>query len=185
MTDDLFFDTDCLSSFLWINDTNLLEQLYGGRIIIPGPVYQELSNPSIPHIRIRADALLHKSIATVQQIETDKEEYQLYRQLLRATSGIKAIGKGEAAGIALAKTYNGILASNNWRDIAHYIYKYNLKHIDTGHILLEGLSQGFITEDQGNTIWQQMINKNRKLPSATFSQYLEKINDISNREDFL
>lgn len=28
MTDDLFFDTDCLSAFLWINKTNILHELY-------------------------------------------------------------------------------------------------------------------------------------------------------------
>lgn len=29
MTDELFFDTDCLSAFLWINGTNILHELYG------------------------------------------------------------------------------------------------------------------------------------------------------------
>ena len=58
MTDDLFFDTDCLSAFLWINDTNILHELYGGRIVLPEPVYQELSNPCIPHIGQRTDLLL-------------------------------------------------------------------------------------------------------------------------------
>lgn len=58
MTDDLFFDTDCLSAFLWINDTNILHELYGGRIVLPEPVYQELSNSCIPHIGQRTDLLL-------------------------------------------------------------------------------------------------------------------------------
>ena len=58
MTDDFFFDTDCLSAFLWINDTNILHELYGGRIVLPEPVYQELSNPCIPHIGQRTDLLL-------------------------------------------------------------------------------------------------------------------------------
>ena len=58
MTDDLFFDTDCLSAFLWINDTNILHELYGGRIVLPEPAYQELSNPCIPHIGQRTDLLL-------------------------------------------------------------------------------------------------------------------------------
>lgn len=35
MTNSLFFDTDCLSSFLRINDTNILHELYGGRIVLP------------------------------------------------------------------------------------------------------------------------------------------------------
>ena len=58
MTDDLFFDTDCLSAFLWINDTNILHELDGGRSVLPEPVYQELSNPCIPHIGQRTDLLL-------------------------------------------------------------------------------------------------------------------------------
>lgn len=173
MTNHLFFDTDCLSAFLWINDTNLLEQLYGGKIIFPGPVYQELSNPSIPQIKKRADILISKKFASIKQIETDKDEYNLYRTLVKGTKKEKAIGKGEAAGIALAKTYNGILASNNWKDIAFYVKKYDLKHIDTGAILVEGLEKELITEVQGNTIWEQMLNKNRMLPEKTFSDYLK------------
>ena len=43
----------------------------------------------------------------------DTEEYKLYESLVRGEKGEKSIGRGEAGGIALAKTYNGILASNN------------------------------------------------------------------------
>ncbi len=51
MTKKLFFDTDCLTSFLWVNQEDLLLRLYPGRIIIPNEVAAELSNPCIPHIR--------------------------------------------------------------------------------------------------------------------------------------
>jgi hypothetical protein len=37
MTSDLFFDTDCLSSFLWVKNENILLQLYPGRIVLPQP----------------------------------------------------------------------------------------------------------------------------------------------------
>lgn len=77
MTENLFFDTDCLSAFLWINDTNVLETLYGGKIILPEPVYQELSNPSIPHIKRRADSFINSNVAKVQQINMGTEEYEL------------------------------------------------------------------------------------------------------------
>lgn len=174
MTDDLFFDTDCLSAFLWINDTNILQTLYGGKIILPGPVYQELSNPSIPHLKRRADSFINNSVAKVQQIDVGTEEYELYDSLVKGKDGKKQIGRGEAAGIALAKTYKGILASNNYKDIAPYIEEYDLKHIDTGHILMEALEKKIITEAEGNSIWQRMLNKNRKLPEATFSEYLRK-----------
>lgn len=174
MTDDLFFDTDCLSAFLWINNTNILQALYGGKIVLPDPVYQELSNPSIPHIKQRADNLINNNIASVQQINVGTEEYNLYNTLVKGVKGKKQIGRGEAAGIALAKQYNGILASNNYKDIASYIDEYGLKHIDTGHILIEALEKSIITEAEGNTIWQKMIDKNRKLPETSFSAYLKK-----------
>ena len=173
MTDDLFFDTDCLSSFLWVNDTNILHELYGGKIVLPEPVYQELSNPCVPHIKQRADVLIANKDATVKTIDVGTQEYNLYSVLVKGEKEKKAIGRGEAAGIALAKTYNGILASNNYKDIAPYIEMYQLRHIDTGTILTEALERGLITENDGNRIWSQMLAKKRKLPAGSFTEYLE------------
>ena len=172
MTNDLFFDTDCLSAFLWINNTNILHELYGGKIVLPEPVYQELSNPSIPHIKQRTDVMISRNDVSVKTIEAGTEEYKLYTALVRGENGQKTIGRGEAGGIALAKTYNGILASNNYKDSAPYIEKYNLKHIDTGQILVEALESGLITETDGNDIWRKMLAKKRKLPANSFSEYL-------------
>lgn len=180
MTDDYFFDTDCLSAFLWVDNTNLLHELYGGKIVLPEPVYQELSNPSIPHIKQRVDIMICNKDALVKEINTGTEEYQLYAELVRGQKGQKRIGRGEASGIALAKKYNGILASNNYKDIAPYIEKYNLKHTDTGQILLEALNKGLITEIDGNSIWSKMLSKKRKLPTTTFTEYL--INKQKNQQ---
>jgi hypothetical protein len=69
MTNELFFDTDCLSAFLWINNINILHELYGGKIVLPESVYIELSNPSIPHIKQRADVLINSKDVFVKSIE--------------------------------------------------------------------------------------------------------------------
>ena len=97
--------------------------------------------------------------------------------------GKKSIGRGEAGGIALAKTYDGILASNNYKDIAPYIEKYNLKHTDTGQILREALDTRLITESEGNNIWAQMLAKRRKLPANSFSEYLADVNNSNSRAE--
>ena len=89
MTDNLFFDTDCLSDFLWINETNILHELYGGKIVLPEPVYQELSNPCIPHIKQRADILISSKDVSVKAIEAGTEEYCLYSMLVRGEKGKK------------------------------------------------------------------------------------------------
>ena len=47
MTETVYFDTDCLSAFLWVNNQSLLAQLYPGRIVLPKEVYIELSNPGV------------------------------------------------------------------------------------------------------------------------------------------
>ena len=49
-----------------------------------------------------------------------------------------------------------------------------MKHVDTGHILMEALEKQIITEAEGNIIWQNMLNKNRRLPETGFSEYLRK-----------
>lgn len=104
-----------------------------------------------------------------------KDLYRLYSALIRGKKGKKSIGRGEAGGIALAKTYHRILASNNYKDIAPYIEEYNLKQSDTGKILAEALKKGLIAEEDGNQIWNQMLAKKRKLPAGSFSEYLRNV----------
>lgn len=174
MTEPLFFDTDCLSAFLWVNNQSLLAQLYPGRIIIPAQVYAELSIPSVPHLKQRVDKMLEDGFASIESIQTDTEEYTLYRKLIfRPDPGHICIGNGEAAAIVMARERNGILASNNLRDIAVYVSEYGLRHLTTGDILMEALEKGLITEDIGNQLWQNMLNKKRRLGYPSFSDFLK------------
>lgn len=173
MTDSLFFDTDCISAFLWVKYENLLSQLYPGRIVIPRPVYSELSNPRIAHLKVRIDAMVFAGQAEIAEIIVGTEEYKIFYKLtVEPDKGQKLIGKGEAASIALAKENDGIVASNNMRDIGDYIEKFQLKHVTTGDILVEAYNNGLITETDGNTIWTYMLTKRRKLGAVSFSDFL-------------
>ncbi|MCR5383202.1 MAG: hypothetical protein K6E72_00985 [Saccharofermentans sp.] len=174
MTEPLFFDTDCLSAFLWINNQSLLAQLYPGRIIIPAQVYEELSIPSIPHLKNRIDSMINSGDASIKHILTNTEEYELYRKLSDSPDkGHVIIGSGEAAAIALAKQYDGILASNNLRDVSVYVSEFELHYKTTGDILKDALDSGLITESDGNQLWQDMLKKRRKLGYPTFSDFLK------------
>jgi len=127
MTNKLFFDTDCISSFLWVKEENILLKLYPGRIVLPKEVFVELSNPSIPHIKRKVNELCLNGNITIKEILTGTDEYILFYELaISPPKGEKIIGKGEAAAVALAKVYGGILASNNLKDISKYVEKYNL-----------------------------------------------------------
>lgn len=174
MTDSLFFDTDCISAFLWVRNESLLAQLYPGRIVIPRPVYDELSSPRIIHLKVRIDVMVSAGLAEIVEIIVGTEEYNIFYRLTDEQGrGQKLIGKGEAASIALAKENGGIVASNNLRDIGDYVKEYQLKHITTGDILVEAYNKGLITEDEGNAIWASMLAKRRKLGAASFSDFLK------------
>jgi len=174
LTDSLFFDTDGISAFLWIRDESLLTKLYPGKIVIPKPVYVELSNPCVSHLRQRIDNMISSNQAVIQDINVGTEAFGTYNKLtLSPDSGHKVIGKGEAASIALAKEAGGIVASNNFSDISYYINEYKLKHITTGDILVEAYNKNIITEQQGNSMWASMLAKHRKIGAKTFSDYLK------------
>ena len=58
------------------------------------------------------------------------------------------------------------------RDILPYIRLFNLPHRTSADILVEALEHHLINEGQGNAIWRDMLQKNRKLPADTFTQFL-------------
>jgi predicted nucleic acid-binding protein len=157
-----------------VKEENLLLKLYPNRIILPKQVYDELFNPSIPHIKNKVNELCSNGDIATIEILTNTEEFKLYYELAIAPpKGNKIIGKGEAAAIALAKIHNGIIASNNLKDISKYVKKYNLEHVTTGDILETALNKGYIDETTGNQIWINMIAKRRILPTSTFTEYLK------------
>jgi len=171
LTEKYFFDTDCLSAFLWVREESILAKLYSGKIILPAQVYNELQK--VPHLLARVETLKNNGDLNVESMEAGSVEYNDYLQMTTAPEdGMRIIGRGEAAGIAMAKQRDGTLASNNLRDIRPYVEKYKISHITTGDILIEAMEAGIITETDGNTIWSDMIRKRRMLPTTTFSDYL-------------
>ncbi len=174
LTEPIFFDTDCLSAFLWVRNHSLLVLLYPKRIVIPAEVYNELSGPNTRHLKQRVDDMLKLGLAKIETIQVDTDEYRLYRKMIKDPEPDHIIiGKGEAAAIAMENYRNGILASNNTTDIAQYVSELNLHHITTGEILKEALDQNIITEEEGNNLWQDMLNKGRWLVYPTFSDFLK------------
>lgn len=171
MTDSIFFDNDCISAFLWVEREDILEKLYSSKIVIPKMVYEEMSK--VEKLINKVDTLLSTNIATIKDIEILSDDYNLYLELTKYPQDNKIIGKGEAASIVLAKGSNGILASNNLKDISQYVKKFSLKHITTADIMIEAFEKEIITEDEGNSIWEKMISRKRKIGYPSFTNCLE------------
>lgn len=172
MTEQLFLDTDCFSTFLWVGYENLILQLYAGRIGIPQQVYNELKR--VPFLKGKVDALLKVNRITLYQISAGTDPAALYVKLTqKPDKGFKVIGTGEAAAIALTKEHHGILGSNNLSDILPYIRLFHLQYRTSAQIMAEALDCHLISEGQGNSIWRDMILRNRKMPAATFTEFLK------------
>lgn len=169
----LYFDTDCLSAFLWVRNESILTQLYPGRVIIPKQVYDELA--SVPHLQARNDTLLRQNKIELLEIKVGTPAAELYAELTGSPRPDHIIiGRGEAASLALSKTFNGIVASNNLLDITQYIEEYDLQHKTTGDILVEALDAGIISEPEGNTLWTNMLRKRRQLGAPSFTEFLHQ-----------
>jgi hypothetical protein len=105
MTDNLFFDTDCLSAFLWVGNENILVNLYGNRIIVPKQVYDELSRPFIPHLKQKTDNLIQSGYADVGHMLVGSEEHELYMALTsKSGAEIKSIRQRRSCGNCLSQT---------------------------------------------------------------------------------
>lgn len=104
-------------------------------------------------LKAQVDLMLQAGNATIESIMVGTDTYELYRKLTSHPDlGHKIIGRGEAASISLAKEKQGILASNNLRDISAYVTEYGLSHLTTGDIMKMAFDAGYINEAQGNTI---------------------------------
>lgn len=106
LTDNNYFDTDCLSAFLWVREESLLAKLYPGKIILPMQVYNEIKK--VPYLLTRIDTMKNNGDLVVESIMIGTPEYHDYSDMaILPRPNEKIIGKGEAAAIALAKKNNG------------------------------------------------------------------------------
>lgn len=171
----IFYDTDVLSCFLVIHDVSILKELFD-KIIIPYDVFVELKRASF----IFGDVLelIDENFLEINDYTADKEMENFISALANGYLLDRCIGMGEASAIALAIKYDGILASNNTKDIVEAIKKYKIRRIKTGDILVKAFNEGLISEEGANEIWSRMLEKNRYLTEDTFTEYLNN-NPIS------
>lgn len=99
MTEPLFFDTDCISAFLWVNNESILSKLFPGRIVIPKEVYDELSHPGVNRVKglkAQVDLMLQAGNATIESIMvgTDVDPRESLLDMLRNHLGLTSVKKG-------------------------------------------------------------------------------------------
>ncbi|MCL6614109.1 MAG: hypothetical protein K6U03_05790 [Firmicutes bacterium] len=175
----IVFDTDCLSSFLWVRRPDLIVTVLGGKILLPEQVVYELDNlrptkfawvPQMLDQEIAAGAFEVFRIKARGAVATE------YLALVGGKYG-KRMGSGEAAALAYVRINGGTVASNNLSDIAPYCQIHGLECISTDDILCLAVVQGHLDVAQAETIWLEMKKRKRSLPAYSFSEAFRRFNN--------
>jgi len=180
----IVFDTDCISSFLWVRRLDIVNALFPNQIIIPQSVYDELNKIKNPQYRFLFNDLftqILKKNFKLKDIMISDREFNEYRKLI-SMKNPKRIGKGEAAAIVIARALNGTLASNNLRDILPYVGNNKLPLICTDNILYLSFKEHHISLKDGNQIWNDM-KRTKKLPNCDFEEIVRRF-EINGNEKF-
>lgn len=172
----VFYDTDCLECFLFVDAGHILEELFS-KIIIPEQVYSEIIAENTPAIVKKNFKNLKNRFVEIKEISFLSQEYTTYNLIkkgLWSKTG-KICGSGESAAITLAHLNNGLVASNNLSDVEEYIESLDIELITSSMILSKAVERDIISKENANDLWKGMINKGIKLPKKSFSDYFDEL----------
>jgi len=172
------FDTDCISSFSWVNKMDILFSVFDGELIIPAQVNEELSimksfkNSNFVFFNIEKE--IQKNKISIETFNIDSPEASLYLAFIEGKITGKVIGKGEASAISIAQFRQGTVASNNFSDIAAYCSRAGILYTCTDEILYMYYFKGYINIEEAENIRTEMKKKRRKLSEGSFMDVVKK-----------
>lgn len=172
----VFYDTDCLECFLFVDAGHILEELFS-KIIIPEQVYSEIMAENTPAIVKKNFKNLKNRFVEIKEISFLSQEYTTYNLIkkgLWSKTG-KICGSSESAAIILAHLNNGLVASNNLSDVEEYIESLDIELITSSMILSKAVERDIISKENADDLWKGMINKGIKLPKESFSDYFDEL----------
>ena len=154
-----------------------LKKLFS-KIKLPEQVYIELTKQKTPkNVENNLKKLISEGFIEIIQIEFTTPEYIKYNCISKGywSKNLKSIGKGESAAIALAIENNGIVASNNLKDIKDICEEFNVPIITASIILSFLYELQLYSKEEINLVWSKIINKTYQImPYRTFNEYYEK-----------
>ncbi|MBE6509697.1 MAG: hypothetical protein E7Z74_00290 [Methanobrevibacter millerae] len=137
----IFYDSDVLICFLKINEIEILKELFS-KVIISKNVKEELTNVNAPKNEVNEiNRLIEEKFIEVVEIEVLSSEYSYYKCMINGFwSNGEKLGFGESSAMALAISNNGIVASNNLKDVSDISDNFNIPIITSSLILYSVLN---------------------------------------------
>lgn len=176
----IFYDSDVLVCFLEIGECSILKELFF-KVIIPDQVFAELNKPNTPKtVRDNLKILMDEGFVVVKELKFASPEYIKYDCMVKGfwCDDGKSIGNGESAAIALAIENNGILASNNLKDVKCFCEEFDIPLITASIILAFSYSLGFNSKKHISFIWEKIVQDTFQImPKDTFEEYYDDLFD--------
>jgi predicted nucleic acid-binding protein len=175
----VFYDTDCLECFLFVDAGHILEKLFS-KIIIPEQVYNELMDYNTPTIVKTNFKKLKEGFVETKEIEFASQEYTTYKSIEKGfwSKTGKVCGSGESAAMALAHLNNGIVASNNLSDVEEYIESLDIELITSSMILSKAVKKDIVSDEDANVLWKGMVEEGIDLPRDSFTEYYDELYEM-------
>ncbi len=175
----VFYDTDCLECFLFVDAGYILEELFS-KIVIPEQVYNELMAENTPSVVKSNFKKLKKGFVETREITFSSHEYTTYSLIKKGfwSKTGKVCGDGESAAMALAHLNNGVVASNNLSDVEEYIESLDIDLITSSMILSMAVEKNIVNVDTANGLWNKMVNEGIDLPKDSFSAYYNELYEL-------
>lgn len=167
----ILLDTDFVSSFAWVDRLDIIEGLYSKRMVVLEEVMEELDR--VRHLADRVCFSVMKGHMRRVDMLSDSPEAGDYVRL--HDSG--RFGSGEAACMAYLLHHDGVLASNNLRDVKAFCAGHGFPLFTTADVLVRACRDGCLGVEDAEVVWQKMLTRRCRLPKATFCEYVASIRE--------
>lgn len=175
----VFYDADCLESFLFVDAGYILEELFS-KIIIPEQVFNEIMDVATPDFVKENFEKLKEGFVEIHEISFASPEYSAYKSIENGfwSETGKICGPGESAVMALAHLNNGIVASNNLCDVGEYVGNLDIELITSSMILSKAFEEQIVSKEEANILWIGMLDNGLILPKHSFLDYYSELYNI-------
>ncbi len=178
----IVFDTDCISSFLWVKSVDKVVQAMSDcMLLIPPQVIAELGElMKFSKYRFVPQLMQHHiSQGEFHELKmiAEGDVVDEYFRLTQASRKPRPLGAGEAAVLSYVRFHGGTVAINNLRDVREYCEEHHMGLITTADIMCHAVAQGLMSISDGENLWKGMKARRRRLPDGDFADVFRRFQD--------
>jgi hypothetical protein len=162
----ILLDSDVVRHFLNGNRIHQLSAIFPDRFVILDKVKNELCRSKSLVTPVTNFLFMFK--IPIIEFPNRGDIIKEYARLLRK------FGEGESACMAVARFENKYIASSNLKDIKSYCVEHEIVYYTTMDILLEGLNQRILSEEECDQFIFDVKSKGSKLPCDSMREYLRR-----------